>query len=79
MVPQYKAKFPLADFKSWVEANPNLLWQEPKGNWELARFLANGGTCIIYFNKQGTLYYQGKAAQHVEEFLLCQTPSANGS
>lgn len=71
MVPQYKAKFPLEAFKSWVETNPNLLWQEPKGCYELVRFLGNGGTHLIWFNNKGYLTYSPGAQITVEEFQLC--------
>ena len=73
MVPQYKQKFPLEDFKSWMEANPNMLWLEPKGPFELCRFLSNGGQQIIYFNRNGELTYTRLSQSIVEEFQLCQS------
>ncbi len=72
MVPQYKSKFPLAAFKAWVEANPNCLWQDTKSEYELCRFLSNGGAQVIYFNRRGELTYTGSSQQIVEEFQLCQ-------
>lgn len=54
-------------FLSWLETNGAQVLP-PTNPYEIARFIAHGGTCIVYQNSKGKISANGFALKAVEAF-----------
>lgn len=54
-------------FNSWLEKNGAQVLP-PTNPYEIARFIAHGGTCVVYTNSKGKISANGFALKAVEAF-----------